>query len=448
MTLDSLRTLLSDRVSTNPTDLETHGRDEAYPYPSLPQAVVYAEGLEDVRKTLEWAGRTGTAVIPFGAGTSLEGHILPQGSAVTLDLSRMNRVLEVLPQDFTAVVEPGVTREQLNLALKGTGLFFPVDPGANASLGGMCATNASGTTTVRYGGMRQNVLALQAVLASGEVLELGRNVRKTSAGYDLKDLFVGSEGTLGVITRLTLRLHPIPEHVHTLRVQFESLEAAADAAYAVMASGLPAARLELLDELSFRAINAYLGRSYPERPGLFVEFHSSTAAAAEAESALALELMGDAGATEVHRAATAEDRSAQWEARHQLYWALVAQNPGAKNMITDTAVPLSRMPELVRFSQALLGELGLPGSIIGHVGDGNFHTLIAADEATYPVAEQFAARLVEEALRLGGTCSGEHGVGLRKKKYLPAEHGAALEWMRQIKRLFDPQGILNPGKVV
>lgn len=446
--LDSLKAALADKVSTAPTDLETHGKDEAYPIRSLPQAVVYAESLEDVVRTLAWARESGSAVIPFGTGTSLEGHILPQGAAISLDLSRMNRVLELRPQDFLAVVEPGVTREQLNAQLKGTGLFFPVDPGANASLGGMASTNASGTTTVRYGGMRHNVLALQVVLADGEVLELGRAVRKTSAGYDLKDLFIGSEGTLGVITRLTLRLHPLPSHVHTLRVFFPSLEAAADAAYALMGSGLPLARLELLDELSLLAINRYLQHSYPEKPALFVEFHSSTREALEAESQMALELMREAGATAVDAARTPEERTAQWEARHQLYWALVAQYPGHKFMITDTAVPISRMPELVRHSQRLLREMGLGGSIVGHVGDGNFHTLVATGEQDYPKAEAFSARLVEKALELGGTCTGEHGVGLRKKKYLAQEHGAALEWMRQLKRLFDPQGILNPGKVV
>ena len=266
--------------------------------------------------------------------------------------------------------------------------------------------------------------------------------------WNLAKLIVGSEGTLGVIPRLTLRLHPLPVHVHTLRVFFEGLGAAADAAYALMASGLPAARLELLDELGLGAINRYLQRDYPEKPALFVEFHSSTREALEAESRMALELVREAGAIAVDAARTSEERTAQWEARHQLYWALVAQYPGRSFMITDTAVPISRMPELVRHSQRLLREMGLGGSIVGHVGDGNFHTLVATGEHDYPKAEAFAARLVEKALELGGTCTGEHGVGLRKKKYLAREHGAALEWMRQLKRLFDPQGLLNPGKVV
>lgn len=442
--VESLRRLLPQKVSTAPAELETHGKDESYPLYRPPIAVVYAENLSDIQTTLSWAREQGVPVIPFGAGTSLEGHVVPQGSALSLDLSRMNRVLEVRPEDFLAVVEPGLTRKSLGEALKGTGLFFPVDPGADASLGGMAATNASGTTTVRYGGMRQNVLALQVVLASGEVLELGRGVRKTSAGYDLKDLFIGSEGTLGLITRLTLRLHPIPEHVHTLRVFFANLFDTAQAAYAVMASGLPVARLELVDEMGIKAINRYLGRSYPEKPVLFVEFHSSTRQALEAESSLAIELMQGAGAISMDTAHTQEERTAQWEARHQAYWALVNLFPSKEHLATDTAVPISKMPDLVAYSSHLLQELGLTGK--GHVGDGNFHTLVVCEPGD-PRAEAFSERLVEHTLALGGTCTGEHGVGLRKKKYLPKEHGPALEWMRQIKRLFDPENLLNPGKI-
>lgn len=443
--VESLQRLLPQKVSTAPAELETHGKDESYPVHRPPIAVVYAENLSDIQTTLSWAREQGVPVIPFGAGTSLEGHVVPQGSALSLDLSRMNRVLEVRPEDFLAVVEPGLTRKALGEALKGTGLFFPVDPGADASLGGMAATNASGTT-VRYGGMRQNVLALQVVLASGEVLELGRGVRKTSAGYDLKDLFIGSEGTLGLITRLTLRLHPIPEHVHTLRVFFANLFDTAQAAYAVMASGLPVARLELVDEMGIKAINRYLGRSYPEKPVLFVEFHSSTRQALEAESSLAIELMQGAGAISIDTAHTQEERTAQWEARHQAYWALVNLFPGKEYLATDTAVPISKMADLVAYSSHLLQELGLTGNILGHVGDGNFHTLVVCEPGD-PRAEAFSERLVEHTLALGGTCTGEHGVGLRKKKYLPKEHGPALEWMRQIKRLFDPENLLNPGKI-
>ena len=446
--LEALRRLFPGRVDLSESERLRHGRDEGYPEARPVLAVVYPEGVEDVQKALHWAREWGVAVIPYGAGTSLEGHLYPVQEAISLDFSRMNRLLEVRPEDFLCVVEPGLTRKALNEALKGTGLFFPVDPGADATLGGMAATNASGTTTVRYGGMRQNVLALQVVLANGEVLELGRGVRKTSAGYDLKDLFIGSEGTLGIITRLTLRLHPLPEHIHTLRVFFPRVEEAAEASYKVMASGLPVARLELLDELALRALNRYLQAGFPERPALFLEFHSSTREALEAESALALEIMREAGALKVEAAKTEEERRRQWEARHQAYWALVHLFPGHRFVITDVAVPLSRLPEMVRYAQGLLEEMGLTGNILGHVGDGNFHTLVPILPQDYPKAEAYAEALVRKALELGGTCTAEHGVGLRKKKYLPLEHGAALELMRKLKDLLDPEGLLNPGKVL
>ena len=332
--------------------------------------------------------------------------------------------------------------------LRYTGLFFPVDPGADASLGGMAATNASGTTTVRYGGMRQNTLALEVVLANGEVLRLGRPVRKTSSGYDLKDLFIGSAGTLGVITEVTVRLYPVPEHVHTLRVFFPSVQEAAQAAYGIMASALPVARMELVDELGMRSINRYRQRDYAERPVLFLEFHSSTQAALEEEVHLAEELMREAGATDINVARTRDEQAAQWEARHQIYWALVNMHPNQRYTITDTAVPLSEMPKLIAYTQQILGEMGLEGSIVGHVGDGNFHTLVATQPDDYERAHTFSERLVQHALALGGTATGEHGIGLVKRGFMADEHGAALEWMRRLKALFDPDGLLNPGKIV
>jgi D-lactate dehydrogenase (cytochrome) len=427
--LEALKRLFPGKVDLSESERLRHGKDEGYPLARPVLAVVYPESVEDVQKALQWAREWGVAVIPYGAGTSLEGHLYPTREAISLDLSRMNRLLEVRAEDFLCVVEPGLTRKALNEALKGTGLFFPVDPGADASLGGMAATNASGTTTVRYGGMRQNVLALQVVLASG---------------YDLKDLFIGSEGTLGIITSLTLRLHPLPEHVHTLRVFFPGVEEAVEASYRVMATGLPVARLELLDELAMRALNRYLGAGFPERPALFLEFHASTEEALEAESTLALELMREAGALSVEAAKTEEERKRQWEARHQAYWALVHLYPGHHFV----AVPLSRLAEMVRYAQGLMAEMGLAGNILGHVGDGNFHTLVPVLPEAYPKAEAYAERLVERALELGGTCTAEHGVGLRKKKFLPKEHGNALEWMRKIKALLDPEGLLNPEKVL
>jgi D-lactate dehydrogenase (cytochrome) len=450
--LDDLRARLgSDNVTTIPTVLYSHGRDENFPDVRPPLAVAYANDVADVQTVLGWCRAHSISVIPFGAGTSLEGALVPadpQAPGISLDLSRMNRVLSIQPENFQAVVQPGVTRTALNTALRYTGLFFPVDPGADGSLGGMAATNASGTTTVRYGGMRANTLALQVVLANGEVLRLGRPVLKTSSGYDLKDLFIGSSGTLGVITELTLRLHPLAEHIHTLRVFFPSITAAAEAAYAVMASALPVARLELVDELGIRSINHYLGRDYQEAPGLFMEFHSSTAAALETEVALVEALVREAGATNITMARTPEERTAQWEARHHVYWALVNMHPGQVYIITDTAVPLARLPESIAYAQQLLSETGLQGSIVGHVGDGNFHTLIAVPPEDDERARAFSGQLVHHALALGGTASGEHGIGLVKRGYMAEEHGGAVDWMRRVKALFDPDGLLNPGKII
>ena len=431
--------------------LEQHGRDENFPEVRPPLAVAYAESREDVQTVLEWCRTQRIPLIPFGAGTSLEGALVPAHPGVpilSLDLSRMNQVVSIQPDNFLAVVQPGITRTALNEALRYTGLFFPVDPGADASLGGMAATNASGTTTVRYGGMRQNTVALEVVLANGEVLRLGRPVRKTSSGYDLKDLFIGSAGTLGIITELTVQLHPVPEHIHTLRVFFPSILAAAQAAYAIMASALPVARMELVDELGIQSINRYMGRGYTEQTALFLEFHSSTAAAIEEEVHLVEELVRDAGATDISIARTQKERTAQWEARHHLYWAIVNAHPGHTFVITDTAVPLVRLSELIAYAQQVLAEMDIQGSIIGHVGDGNFHTIIAARPEDYAGVQTFSERLVRQALAWEGTASGEHGIGLVKRGFMVEEHGASVEWMRRLKALFDPDNLLNPGKLI
>ncbi len=397
----TLKDLLGEKVSFDPSVLEAHGKDTSYPEIHPPAAVVFAVSVEDVLKVLAWCQKHHTPVIPFGAGSSLEGHITPQSPAISLDFSLMNNILEVYPQDFLVAVEPGVRREELNQALRDTGLFFPVDPGANATLGGMAATNASGTTTVKYGGMHQNVAELEVVLANGDILHLGRSVRKTSSGYDLKDLFIGSGGTL-----------------------------------------------ELLDELSIKVINRDLKRTYLEKPALFLEFHSSTGTAIEEESAIANKLVRAAGALDINVAKHEQERADQWEARHHFYWAFVHCNPGCLYYTTDTAVPISRVTELVTYAQQLLTEMRLEGSIVGHVGDGNFHTLIATLPEEYSLAEIFSELLVNRSLELGGTATGEHGIGLVKRKFMEAEHGAALDWMRQIKALFDPEGLLNPGKIV
>jgi D-lactate dehydrogenase (cytochrome) len=444
--VECFRTALGDQVSTNPSVLDAHGRDENYP-PHPPIAVVFARSADDVRATLAAARASSTPVIAYGTGTSAEGRIVPVADAVTLDLSGLDRILDVRPADFQAVVQPGVTRTALNRALRDHGLFFPVDPGADASLGGMAATCASGTTTVRYGGMRANVAALEVVLASGETLRLGRPVRKTSSGYDLRDLFIGSGGTLGVITELTVNLHPVPEHVLALRVFFPDVTLAARAAYAVMAAALPVARLELVDASSMHALNRYLDAGLPEQPALFVELHCSSPAALAAETSAVVDVVRSAGATDVTTATSAAERTALWEARHQLYWAVRAMFPGLSYVIGDTAVPLSAMPELVDHTATVMRELDLDGVIAGHAGDGNVHSVVAAS-ADDPRLEAFSDRVVERALALGGTCTGEHGIGLAKRKFLAAEHGAAVAWMRSIKQLFDPYNLLNPGKDV
>ncbi len=450
--LEQLEALLGKgKVSTSPSVLEQHGRDENFPEVRPPLAVAYAESREDVQTVLQWCRNERIPLIPYGAGTSLEGALVPAPPDVpvlSLDLSRMNRVVSIQPDNFLAVVQPGITRTALNEALRHTGLFFPVDPGADASLGGMAATNASGTTTVRYGGMRQNTVALEVVLANGEVLRLGRPVRKSSSGYDLKDLFIGSAGTLGIMTELTVQLHPLPEHVHTMRVFFPSIQAAAQATYAIMASALPVARLELVDELGMQSINRYMGRGYPEQPALFLEFHSSTAAAIEEEVHLVEELVREAGAGEISIARTQQERTAQWEARHRLYWAIVNAHPDHTFLITDTAVPLARLPELIAYAQQLLTEMGIQGCILGHVGDGNFHTIIATKPEDYQRVQAFSERLVRQALAWEGTASGEHGIGLIKRGFMPEEHGAAVAWMHRLKALFDPDGLLNPGKLI
>jgi len=437
--------VLGEKVSTRPSELEQHGRDENYAAPARPLAVVYAESVNDVVTALEAARRASVHVIPYGTGTSAEGRVVPIGPAVTLDMSGMNRIISILPGDFLAIIEPGVTRNQLNAALRDHGLFFPVDPGADASLGGMAATNASGTTTVRYGGMRANVASLQVVLANGESLELGRPVRKSSSGYALRDLFIGSGGTLGVITQLTVHLHPVPDDIAAMQVAFPSVPAAAQAAYAVMGAALPVARLELVDAGSMRALNKFLGTSFATSPALFVELHSSSPEALASELAGTEQLMAQYGGEVIATALRSDERVALWNARHQLYWAVRAWWPGREYLIGDAAVPLSAMPELVAFIEETMRRLGLDGVIAGHAGDGNVHSLVAAIPGD-PRPAEFSELVVRRALALRGTCTGEHGIGVVKLKYLDEEHGPARQWMRKVKELFDPEGLLNPGK--
>lgn len=438
------------RVSTSPSVLAQHGQDLTYHPGHEPDVVVFPEGPEEVASVLRFASEHGIAVTPFGAGTSLEGQVIPLQGGISLDLTRMDRILELRPDDLQAVVQAGVPKSRLDAAAGAHGLFFPVDPGADATLGGMAATNASGTTTVRYGGMRAQVLALEVALADGSLVRTGSRAVKTSAGYDLRGLFVGSEGTLGVITELTLRLYGIPDYVVAVRAAFPDVESACRAAATMIGSGVLVTRCELLDGPSIAGLNAFKGTDYVEAPHLFVEFGGS-----EAGVAGDLEATREIAAVEGCRAFEAEtDRVARarlWEARHHALLALAHSAPGRRAYTTDVCVPVSQLPAAVELGRRLVDETGMLGGIVGHVGDGNYHVafmLDPDDEDEVARAKALNERIVADALARGGTCTGEHGIGIGKRPFLEAEHGDLLPLMRGIKALLDPQGILNPGKVL
>ena len=435
-------------MSDGESALDQHASDLSYHRPRRPDLVVYPESTAEVAAVLEIAAASGTPVVPFGAGTSLEGHVIPIHGGISLDLTRLNAIVALRPDDLTATVQAGVTRSQLEAAAGGHGLWLPVDPGADATLGGMAATNASGTTTVRYGGMRGHVLALEVVLAGGQVVRTGSRAVKTSAGYNLTSLFVGSEGTLGVITELTLRLHPIPDDIVVARAAFPSVEAACRAAAAIIGSGVPVTRCELLDATTIRELNAYAETSFPESPHLFVEFGGS---GVDADLETTRELAADEGATGFESGRDPTERARMWSARHNALMASLALAPGSKAMTTDVAVPISELPGAIELARSVLDGSGLRGSIVGHVGDGNFHVgflLDPGDERSVARAEALNASIVADALARGGTCTGEHGIGFGKLAHLEREHGDLVPLYRGIKQLFDPQGILNPGKVV
>jgi D-lactate dehydrogenase (cytochrome) len=444
--------LLGDgrRVSVAESERDRHGRDLSYHPPRLPDAVVYPEDTRDVAAVLAWADERRVPVTPFGAGTSLEGHVIPAQGGISLDLTRLDRILELRPEDLLAVVQPGVPRSRLNAAAGEHGLWFPVDPGADASLGGMAATNASGTTTIRYGGMRAHVLALEVVLADGSVIRPGSQTVKTSAGYDLRALFVGSEGTLGVITELTLRLHGLPEHAIAVRAAFPTLAAACRAATAIVGAGVGAARVELLDAETVAAVNAYKGTAYAAAPSLFVELSGSEAGVAGDLEAVR-ELASWEGCDELEAERETEARSRLWEARHHVLFALQAASPGRLHKSTDVCVPLSQLADAVAHARSLADEVGLRASIIAHAGDANYHVLFMLDPddpRELEAAHRLNAEIVDWALERGGTCTGEHGIGAGKLDYLEREHGDLVPWFAALKRVFDPHGILNPGKVV
>ena len=449
--LDALRARFEDRCSTVESVREQHGRDES-PYTRVPPpaAVIFAASTADVADAVRIAATHRVPVIPYGAGSSLEGHLLAVQGGVSIDLGRMARILAVHAEDMTITVQPGVTRTAVNRALEGKGLFFPVDPGADASIGGMCATRASGTNAVRYGTMRENVLALEVVTASGDVIRTGTRARKSSAGYDLTRLLVGSEGTLGVITEITLKLHPLPDAVAAATCSFAGMAAAVRTAAGIIQAGVPIARCELLDAHSVRMVNAHSRVDLPEQPLLLMEFHGSTADVAD-QARLAETIATEQGGEAFAWTTTPEERTRLWTARHNAYFAAIHAYPGRRVISTDTCVPISRLAECLLESAAEAEATGLPHYLLGHVGDGNFHFgyLIDPDnEADWRVAETLNHALVRRALALGGTCSGEHGIGLHKMTFLREEAGdGAIAMMRAIKRALDPLDIMNPGKI-
>ncbi|MFV0284518.1 MAG: FAD-binding oxidoreductase [Castellaniella sp.] len=449
--LAALRSHFGERCSTAQAVREHHGRDES-PYPAMPpDAVVFAQSIDEVAWVARHCHDHGIALIPYGAGSSLEGHLLAIQGGVCLDLSGMNQIVAVHAEDFTATVQAGVTRKQLNESLRETGQFFPIDPGADASLGGMAATRASGTNAVRYGTMRENVMSLKVVMADGRVIETSSRARKSSAGYDLTRLFVGSEGTLGIIVEVTVRLYPQPEAVSAAICNFPDLAAAVNSVIEIIQMGVPVARIEFMDAHAVRATNRYSHLSLRESPLLLFEFHGSPGSVREqAESVQTI--AREHGGQDFEWADRPEDRSRLWTARHNAYFAGLNLRPGCRSSTTDVCVPISRLAECVGETAHELNQASFPYTIVGHVGDGNFHVLMLLDPDNpdeWAESEQLNRRLVERAIAMQGTCTGEHGVGLHKQAFMRAEHGQdALDVMVALKSALDPRNVLNPGKIL
>ena len=449
--IDALKARFGQQLSTALVVREQHGRDEsAYTTVPPPAAVVFAESTADVADAVKLASDYSVPVIPFGVGSSLEGHLLAVQGGISIDVSRMNKILTVNAEDLTVTVQAGVTRKQLNDEIKSTGLFFPIDPGADASIGGMAATRASGTNAVRYGTMRENVLALEVVTASGEVIRTGTRAKKSAAGYDLTRLMVGSEGTLGVMTEITLKLYPLPEAISAAICSFPSIEAAVRTTIQIIQMGIPIARVELIDAHTVRMVNAYAKLTLLEEPLLLMEFHGSPASVKE-QAETVQDIASEFGGTAFEWATTPEERTRLWTARHNAYFAAIQSKPGCRAISTDTCVPISRLADCLLDSVAEADASGLPYFLVGHVGDGNFHFGYLLDPnkpEEYEMAEQLNQSLVARALRLEGTCTGEHGVGLHKMDFLLTETGSgAVDMMRTIKRALDPKNIMNPGKI-
>jgi D-lactate dehydrogenase (cytochrome) len=448
--LEEMRALLGDRVTTSRGVREHHGKDESYfPY-APPDAVVFPQSTEEVRAIVDLCRRHRTPMIPYGVGTSLEGHVLAIHGGLCIDLSRMNRVLAVHEADLDAVVQAGVTRKQLNEHIRHTGLFFPVDPGADATLGGMAATRASGTNAVRYGTMRENVLALTVVLADGRVINTSRRSRKSAAGYELTRLFVGSEGTLGIITELTVRLYPVPEAMSAAVCSFQEIAGAVNTVIQTLQAGIPIARSEALCATTMKAINAHSKTSYREQPTLFLEFHG-TQAGVEEQARLVQDIARDNGGMDFEWTTKPEDRSRLWAARHQAYFACLQLRPGSRAVSTDVCVPISRLTECIVETSKDISRASMPIPLFGHVGDGNFHCEILVrpdDESELEEAKQFNERVVNRALAMEGTCTGEHGIGFGKMRSLRKELGEGVDLMATLKHAIDPENLMNPGKVV
>jgi len=448
---NALRTLFGQRFSQGESTRLQHGRDESVHQPQMPDGVVLAENIEEIVSTVKLCAAHGVPLIPYGVGSSVEGHVLAPGGGISLDLSGMNQVLAIHAEDGDATIQAGVTRKQLNDALKGSGLFFPIDPGADATIGGMAATRASGTNAVRYGTMKDNVLATTTVLADGRIMKTGGRARKSSAGYDLTRLLVGSEGTLGIMAELTVKLYPIPEAISAAVCTFPDIESAVQTVIQTIQLGEPVARIELLDALSLKAINQFSKTTLAEAPTLFFEFHGSPAGVEE-QAETVQTIAGDLGGANFEWATRPEDRTRLWQARHDAYFACLQLKPGCRCFPTDVCVPISRLAECIAETNEDIAQVSIPIALFGHVGDGNFHLVVLVDPDNVKEMEEAAwisRRVVERAIAMEGTCTGEHGIGLGKRKYLVAEHGeVAVEVMRAVKLALDPSGVLNPGKVL
>ncbi|MCB8925836.1 MAG: FAD-binding protein [Ardenticatenaceae bacterium] len=446
-----LAQLLGDRFTTSDYERQQHGQDESSLPPMLPDAVCFPLTTEEVAAIVKLCTQHQTPVIPFGAGSSLEGHVFAPHGGISVDLSRMDKILRVSADDLDCTVQAGVTRQQLDQSLRQQGMFFPVDPGADATLGGMASTRASGTTAVRYGTMADNVLTLTVVLPNGDIIQTGSRARKSSAGYDLTHLFIGSEGTLGIITELTIKLQGIPEAISAAIVGFDALDTAVKAVTEIRQAGIPVARVELLDDIAIKAINQFSNLALAEQPTLFFEFHGSKATVQE-YAEMAGEITHAWGGSDFQWAVDIGERNALWKARHNAYFACLAYRPGSRSLTTDVCVPISQLAECIIKTKEDIDQSGLTAPIVGHVGDGNFHLLLLVDPhkpEDFAQAEQLNERLVKRALAMGGTITGEHGVGMGKMKFMQAQHGAGtLAVMHAIKQAIDPQNLMNPGKML